>query len=158
MCILLCSALLGLYDALLSIGLLDPGSRWLSEPKLLELSDDIRSHLLEDASLGPRAEVVKRALRELARDEGGAMPALNFATIQNARLDKLLSDLLTLGHQQASFRLRPRIDTGMAERLQRSWMARFREKYFNIDQTRHLGLSKTSRLKDIVFNDTAADG
>jgi hypothetical protein len=36
-------------------------------------------------------------------------------------------------------------------------MARFREKYFNIDQIRHQNLSKTGRLKDIMFNDIAAD-
>ncbi|KAH6610437.1 hypothetical protein Trco_000457 [Trichoderma cornu-damae] len=146
-----------LYDALSSIGLLDPRSRCLSEPKLLELSDDVRSHLLRDASLGPRAEVVKRALRELVRDEGGGMPALDFAIIRNARLDKLVADMLALGHQQASLHLRPRIDTVMAERLQRLWMARFREKYFNIDEIRHLGLSKAGRLRDVIFNDTATD-
>jgi hypothetical protein len=150
-------SLLDIYDSLSSIGLLDPGSRRLNEPKLLELSDDIRSHLLEDASLGHRAEVVKRVLRELVRDESSGLPVLDFATIQNARLDKLLADMLTLGHQQTSLHLRPRIDTLMAERLQRLWMARFREKYFNIDQIRHLSLSTTGRLKDVMFNNTTAD-
>ncbi|KAL7946309.1 PUA-like domain-containing protein [Trichoderma barbatum] len=140
------------YEVLLSIGLLESKNKRLNEPKLLELSDDIRSHLVEDASLGPRAEVVKRALRELVRDESSAIPVMEFAIIQNARLDKLLSDMLTVGHQQASFHLRPRIDIVTAERLQRLWMARFREKYFNIDQTRHLGLSKTGALKDIWLN------
>ncbi|KAL7798497.1 hypothetical protein V8C37DRAFT_399267 [Trichoderma ceciliae] len=128
-----------LIGSLSSTGLIDSRSRRLSESKLVELSDDIRSHLAEDASLGPRAEVVKTALRELVRDEGSGMPVLDFVTVQNARLDKLLSDMLAIGHQQASFHLRPRIDTVMAERLQRLWMARFREKYFNIDQIRHLG-------------------
>lgn len=147
-----------IYDALSSIGLLDPGTRRLNEPKLLELSDDIRAQLLEGASLGDSAEIAKRTLRELVRDESGAIPVLDFATIQNARLDKLLSDMLTLGHQQALLPLRSRVDTLMAERLQRLWMARFREKYFNIDQIRHQNLSKSSRLKDIMFNDAATDG
>lgn len=146
-----------IYDALSPMGLIDPGSRRLSEHKLLELSDDIRAHLLEDASLGDSAEVVKRTLRELVRDESGAMPVLDFATIQNARLDKLLSDILALGHQQTSLHPRPRIDTLTAERLQRLWMARFREKYFNIDQIRHQSLSKTGRLKDVTFNNAATD-
>lgn len=146
-----------IYDALSPIGLLEPGAKRLSEPKLLELSDDIRAHLLEGVSLGDSAEIVKRTLRELVRDESGAMPALDFVTIQNARLDKLLSDMLTLGHQQASLHPRSRVDTLMAERLQRLWMARFREKYFNIDQIRHQSLSKTGRLKDVMFNDTATD-
>ncbi|KAL7937568.1 PUA-like domain-containing protein [Trichoderma chlorosporum] len=137
-----------LYAALLSIGLLDSRNKRLDEPKLLELSDDIRSYIVEDASLGPRAGVVKRALRELARDEISAIPAMDFATIQNARLDKLISDMLTLGHQQVSLHLRPHIDIAVAERLQRLWMARFRDKYFNIDQIRHLSLSKTGILKD----------
>ncbi|UKZ80605.1 hypothetical protein TrVFT333_008367 [Trichoderma virens FT-333] len=147
-----------LYSALLSIGLLDSRNKRLDDAKLLELSDDIRSHLVQDASLGPRAGVVKRALRELVRDESSAIPAIGFATIQNARLDKLLSDILTLGHQQASSHLRPRIDTDMAERLQRLWMARFREKYFNVDQTRHQNLSNTGTLKDVVFNNITSDG
>lgn len=147
-----------IYDALSSIGLLDPGTRRLNEPKLLELSDDIRAHLLEGASLGDSAEIIKRTLRELVRDESGAIPVLDFATIQNARLDKLLSDMLTLGHQQALLPPRSRVDTFMAERLQRLWIARFREKYFNIDQIRHQNLSKSSRLKDIMFNDAATDG
>ncbi|GFP53894.1 hypothetical protein TASIC1_0003027200 [Trichoderma asperellum] len=129
-----------IYDALSPMGLIDPGSRRLSEPKLLELSDDIRAHLLEDASLGDGAEVVKRTLREL-----------------NARLDKLLFDILALGYQQTSLHPRPRIDTLTAERLQRLWMARFREKYFNIDQIRHQSLSKTGRLKDVTFNIAATD-
>ncbi|KAM0462835.1 hypothetical protein ACHAPV_003660 [Trichoderma viride] len=146
-----------IYDALSSIGLLDPGTRRLNEPKLLELSDDIRAHLLEGASLGDSAEIIKRTVRELVRDESGAIPVLGFATIQNARLDKLLSDMLTLGHQQALLSPRSRVDTLMAERLQRFWMARFREKYFNIDQIRHQNLSKTGRLKDIMFNDEATD-
>ncbi|KAK1245059.1 hypothetical protein MKX08_004688 [Trichoderma sp. CBMAI-0020] len=146
-----------IYDALSSIGLLDPGTRRLNEPKFLELSDDIRTHLLEGASLGDSAEIIKRTVRELVRDESGAIPVLDFATIQNARLDKLLSDMLTLGHQQALLSPRSRIDTLMAERLQRLWMARFREKYFNIDQIRHQNLSKTGRLKDIMFNDVATN-
>ncbi|PON28036.1 hypothetical protein TGAM01_v203173 [Trichoderma gamsii] len=147
-----------IYDALSSIGLLDPGTRRLNEPKLLELSDDIRAHLLEGASLGDSAEIIKRTLRELVIDESGAIPVLDFATIQNARLDKLLSDMLTLGHQQALLPPRSRVDTFMAERLQRLWIARFREKYFSIDQIRHQNLSKSSRLKDIMFNDAATDG
>ncbi|KAL6698845.1 PUA-like domain-containing protein [Trichoderma pleuroticola] len=137
-----------LYVALLSIGLLDSRNKRLNESKLLELSDDIRFHLNEDASLGPRAGVIKRALRELVKDESSIMPAMDFAIVQNARLDKLLSDILTLGHQQASSHLRPRIDIVMAERLQRLWMARFREKYFNIDQIRQQNLSSTGILKD----------
>lgn len=146
-----------IYDALSPVGLLDPGSRRLSEPKLLELSDDTRAHLLEDASLGDSADIIKRILRELVRDESGAMPVLDFGTIQNARLDKLLSDMLTLSHQQTSLHPRLRIDTLMAERLQRLWMARFREKYFNIDQIRYQNLSKIGRLKDVTFNNAAAD-
>ena len=130
----------------------------MNEPKLLDLSDEIRSHLLEDASLGPRAEMVKRVLRELVRDEGAAIPVVSLATIQNARLEKSLSDILTLGHQQASASLRPRLNIAMAERLQRSWVARFREDFFNIDQTRQEDLSKSSRLKDVVFNEKATNG
>jgi hypothetical protein len=71
--------------------------------------------------------------------------------------DKLLSDMLTPGYQQALSSPRSRVDTLMAERLQRLWMARFREKYFNIDQIRHQSLSKTGRLKDVMFNDAATD-
>ncbi|PTB67298.1 hypothetical protein BBK36DRAFT_1167704 [Trichoderma citrinoviride] len=137
------------HASLTPLGLLDFGGKGLNEPKLLDLSDEIRSHLLEDASLGPRAEMVKRVLRELVRDEGAAIPVVSLATIQNARLDKLLSDILTLGHQQASASLRPRLNIAMAERLQRSWVARFREDFFNIDQTRQEDLSKSSRLKDV---------
>lgn len=37
-------------------------------------------------------------------------------------------------------------------------MARFREKYFNIDQIRHQNLSSTGILKDVVFNNIASDG
>ncbi|KAL7963519.1 hypothetical protein V8C34DRAFT_1254 [Trichoderma compactum] len=147
-----------LYDTLLLIGLLDSKNKQLNVAKLLELSDDIRSHLVEDASLGPRAGVVMRALRELVRDESSIMPAMDFATIQNARLDKLLSDILTSGHQQASSHLRPQTDIVLAERLQRLWMARFREKYFNIDQIRHQNLSSTGTLKDVIFSNIASDG
>ncbi|KAL6867938.1 hypothetical protein J3F83DRAFT_761322 [Trichoderma novae-zelandiae] len=135
-----------LHGSLTPIGV---GGKPLNEPKLLDLSDEIRSHLLEDASLGPRAKIVKRVLGELVRDEGAAIPAVSFSTIQNARLDKLLSDILTLGHQQASAHHRPRFNMVMAERLQRSWMARFREQYFNIDQTRHEDLSQSGRLNDV---------
>lgn len=146
------------HGLLTPLEMFDFGGNGLNEPKLLDFSDEIRSHLLEDHSLGPWAETVKRVFRKLLRDEGAALPAVSFATIQNARLDKLLSDILTLGHQQVSSRLRPRLNIAIAERLQRSWMARFREEFFNIDQTRQEDLSKSSRLKDVVFNKKAANG
>ncbi|KOS21269.1 hypothetical protein ESCO_006774 [Escovopsis weberi] len=111
--------------------------------------------LVEERSLGAKSEEFTLFLKAVVKDECGSMPALEFATIRYARLDKLLSDIVNLANRQAAFYHQSRIDPSLSERLQRFWVARFRERYFNLDQSRYQTLAKTGRLRDVVFDETS---
>jgi hypothetical protein len=77
---------------------------------------------------------------------------IDFGTIQNARLDKLLSDIMNPGNRPSPLPTRFRDDVIMVEKLQRQWRARFKELYFTVDQDRYRILSKTGRLRDVEMS------
>lgn len=93
-------------------------------------------------------------LEAVLKDEVDGMPMIEFATIQNAHLDKLLSDIVSPGNRPIPTPTRFRDDVIVAERLQRMWRTRFLEGYFTIDQDRYHNLPRTGRLKDVVMNNT----
>ncbi|KAF7543880.1 hypothetical protein G7046_g9911 [Stylonectria norvegica] len=127
---------------------------------LLELCEAVRTHLATRKDLGPRWEEVMGFLGAVLKDEHAGMPLLQehskvpmleFATIESARLDKLLADILDPDKHPSPMPSRFRIDLDLAESLQRHWRRRFREAFFTIDQNRAKRLSTTGRLKDVVF-------
>ncbi|KAF4979641.1 hypothetical protein FZEAL_4198 [Fusarium zealandicum] len=130
----------------------------LDEDSLLEVCDTVRASLHEGRSLGPRWEEAMGFLAAILRDETDGMPVIEFAAIENARLDKLLLDIVDPENRPSPTPTRFDVDVRLAERLQRRWRARFREDYFTIDQERYLSLSKTGRLKDVEFNLESGSG
>lgn len=114
----------------------------------------MRLNLLQTKTLGPRAGEVRAFLGDMVKREYETKPSIHFSTIKNARLDKLLSDILKPANRPFQLPIQARADIAIARSLQRQWRARYREAYFDIDQTRYETLAKTGRLNNVIFNDT----
>ncbi|KAI1351659.1 hypothetical protein F5Y01DRAFT_324918 [Xylaria sp. FL0043] len=138
-------------------------SNELDEPswdrrKLLDLSDSIRLGLREGNIFGPNAEKLSNFLEAALKDEERKYPKLDFDTIEYARLDKLLSELLQFAETIKTSDLTPelllrfRVDVSEAKSLRRIWRRRFREQFFMINQHRCAILVEGGRLKDVAFN------
>ncbi|KAI1378214.1 hypothetical protein F4677DRAFT_412485 [Hypoxylon crocopeplum] len=130
---------------------------------LLELSDSVRGNLEREKNGGPDVGKLSKFLEAALRDEEqSGQPALDFGTIEYARLDKLLADLLhfaetiksilNLSPPPDKLPLQFRIDVLNAKSLRRLWRRRFRERYFMMDQHRCALLVEGGRLKDVSFN------
>ncbi|KAF4968269.1 hypothetical protein FSARC_4360 [Fusarium sarcochroum] len=119
--------------------------------QLLELCDTVRTSLHEGRP-EPRWDETIGFLKAVKRDEADGSRAIEFETIRNTHLDKLISDIIDPKYRH------PRVPTGfsndikLADQLQRLWIERFRGPYFNIEQNRYLDLSKTGRLRDVTLN------
>lgn len=127
---------------------------------LLDLCDAVRASLGGNKALGPRVEELRGFLEAALRDEGRKNPTLDFLTIQYARLDKLLADILAYadGLRRSSLAtelsLAFRVDISNAKSLRRAWRQRFREQYIMIDQ-RRAELLVQYGLRNIAFNNLA---
>ncbi|KAI1844055.1 hypothetical protein JX266_009728 [Neoarthrinium moseri] len=125
---------------------------------LLTLSDSVRASLQHDRSLGPDSEKLSRFLETVLKDEERRHPTLDFETIEHARLDKLLNEILLFVETMKTttfatdLPLRFRVDAAHCKKLQVIWRHRFREQYIMIDQLRCAVLVKGGRLKDVSFN------
>ncbi|KAF9872629.1 hypothetical protein CkaCkLH20_09808 [Colletotrichum karsti] len=143
-----------------------PGSAPLPSPsveplptkeELLELCDSVRTCLSRERSLGPDADKIQSLLERALKDELRHTPSLDFETLQYARLDKLLSDILDPAHRPSPIPLRFRADMAVAESLQKMWRTRFRDQYFSIDQVRQRSLSVGGEMRDISFTPEGQD-
>ncbi|KAI8625279.1 PUA-like domain-containing protein [Xylariaceae sp. FL1651] len=129
-----------------------------SHSTLLDLSDSIRAGLRRDNAVGPDAEKLSSFLEAVLRDEERKHPTLDFETIEYARLDKLLAELLLFADvikttgSTPELPLRFRVDVSHAKSLRRIWRRRFREQFFMMDQHRCAVLVEGGRLKDVSFN------
>ncbi|KAK3682689.1 hypothetical protein B0T22DRAFT_292187 [Podospora appendiculata] len=119
------------------------------------LSDAVRGAIaasgLFDCNLDTLGYFLDRALVEETLDN----PTISFETIKNARLDKLLADIINCAERgtigsAASFEL-----ASAAEALQRSWRSRYRGECFMIDEIRTIELATSGRLKGVSFVDPA---
>ncbi|KAG5658752.1 hypothetical protein KAF25_007305 [Fusarium avenaceum] len=119
--------------------------------KLLDLCDTIRAGLHEGRP-EPRWEEAMGFLAAVMRDEANGSRAIEFETIRNTHLDKLISDIMDPRFRHPRVPIRFSKDVQLAERLERKWIERFRGPYFNIEQNRYDDLPKTGRLKDVVLN------
>ncbi|PHH91083.1 hypothetical protein CDD83_1711 [Cordyceps sp. RAO-2017] len=135
------------------------GKPCLNERALLELCDAARAGLADSSVAEPAvADKVAEFLRAAVRDEAYGIATVAFSTILHARLDKLVADVLSPEGRAGTGQPHPWLDYSMAERLQRHWRARFRERYFDIDQMRYSSLSKAGRLSHVAFVDKDKDG
>ncbi|KAI1212932.1 PUA-like domain-containing protein [Annulohypoxylon truncatum] len=69
---------------------------------LLDLSDSVRASLQHDKTIGPDYDKLSEFLEAALRDEELRHPGLDFETVEYARLDKLLAELL---HHAGSLRI-----------------------------------------------------
>ncbi|KAI1134153.1 PUA-like domain-containing protein [Hypoxylon sp. FL0543] len=154
---------------------------------LLELSDQIRASLQRTKTAHPHADKLSAFLEAALRDSElrPGRPTLDFETIEYARLDKLVAEVLDLAETvsvPSSHNLhlvggagkgatggerkemeeavpclsRYRADMANAKALLRVWRRRFREPYFMMDQHRAALLVGEGRLKDVSFNSSLA--
>ncbi|KAI8962498.1 hypothetical protein F5Y11DRAFT_347482 [Daldinia sp. FL1419] len=138
---------------------------------LLELSDSVRANLRHYKSLGPDTEKLCSFLEAALKDEEQQWghPTLDIETIEHARLDKLLTEILQFVERMkgvpdpsmvtnavtSTLPLRFRVIISHAKNLWRAWRRRFREQYFMMDQYRCAALVKGGRLKDVSFKSTS---
>ncbi|KAK6949993.1 hypothetical protein Daesc_008316 [Daldinia eschscholtzii] len=136
---------------------------------LLELSDSVRTNLKHYRSVGPDTEKLSGFLEAALRDEEQQWghPTLDIETIEYARLDKLVAEILQFAEKMkaaqgplivgaSNFTLQFRVIISHAKNLWRAWRRRFREQYFMMDQYRCAALVKGGRLKDVSFNTSPA--
>ncbi|KAF3770145.1 hypothetical protein M406DRAFT_245904 [Cryphonectria parasitica EP155] len=139
--------------------------RW-NVPKLLELSDLVRSALSKGANLSSqKLEELNFVLDMLLVDKLDEEHKITFSVIQRARLDKLLADMLRAHDKEATavplgdnaIETGLRSETETASSLQRCWQSRFESDYLAIDKYRYEDLMSGS-LRDMVWSATASDG
>ncbi|KAI1180025.1 hypothetical protein F4777DRAFT_598992 [Nemania sp. FL0916] len=136
----------------------EPAEPGWNRAKLLSLSDSIRARLRSGIDLGMDSEKLSSFFDAALKDEERNYPTLDFETIEYARLDKLLAELLQFADRIKASNLMPevllrfRINISRAKSLQRYWRRRFREQLFMIDQHRCAILVEGGRLKDVSFN------
>ncbi|KAL7626316.1 hypothetical protein AAE478_003088 [Parahypoxylon ruwenzoriense] len=158
-----------------SLTLTEASSSSWDREVLLSLSDSVRESLRRDGTVGPAAEklsgFLEAALQDEEETEDGGQPLLDFETIEYARLDKLLAEILrlfgslrvygpdstvmtttTTKAQVDNVAPRFRIDVSHAKSLSRAWRRRFREQYFMMDQRRSAVMVEGGRLKDVSFD------
>lgn len=116
------------------------------------LSDSIRSALRDERVPGADADKLSNFLEVAVKDEEKRYPTLDLETVEFARLDKLLNEILVFSESIQDMPLRFRVDVSNAQRLRRAWRRRFRERYFMMDQARCAVLISGGRLKDVSFN------
>lgn len=124
---------------------------------LLSLSDSIRASIKHDESVGPDAGKLGIFLEAVLEDEERTHPTLDLETIEHARLDKLLNELLEFAElmkvtsHAVELPLRLRVDIAHCKKLRHIWRHRFREQYAMIDQLRCAVMVKGGRLKEVSF-------
>jgi hypothetical protein len=140
--------------------------------ELLALSDSVRAGLRSNNNVafgvGPEADKLSSFLEAALNDEDRKYPTLDFQTIEYARLDKMVAEILlfadTMGTSSSSggvllalsseHMLRFRADVSLVKGLRRLWRRRFREQFFMMDQHRCAVLVDGGRLKDVSFSNS----
>ena len=130
---------------------------FLDKKSLLKLCDAVRANLQESKVMGPEGNHVMAFLGDVVKDEYGGHEAIEFETIRDARLDKLLADIISRENRPIPTPTKVRADISITECLERQWRARFRQEYFDIDQKRYLALPTTDLLRDVTFDPQIED-
>ncbi|OBS18543.1 hypothetical protein FPOA_10271 [Fusarium poae] len=118
---------------------------------LREMCDTVRTSLHEGRP-EPRWEEVMGFLKAVLRDENDGSRAIEFDTIRNTHLNKLISDIMDPKYRHPRVPTRFAADIQLVERLERKWIERFRGPYFHIEEHRYRELPKKGRLRDVTPN------
>lgn len=136
----------------------DESEKIALDPKeLLELSDSIRASIRLEESVGANASKLSVFLEVIVKDEERRRPRVTFETIQHARLDKLLDELIQFAallkatSQATELPLRFRVDAAHCKKVRALWRHRFWEQYAMIDQLRCAAMVKEGRLNKVSF-------
>ncbi|RGP68255.1 hypothetical protein FLONG3_8226 [Fusarium longipes] len=128
-----------------------PPRTGLDADVLREMCDSIRTNLHEGRP-EPRWEELMGFLKAVLRDENDGSRAIDFDTIRNTHLDKLISDIMDSRYRHPRVPTRFSTDLQLVERLERKWIERFRGPYFHIELHRYRELPRTGRLRDVTLN------
>ncbi|KAK7918279.1 Peptidyl-prolyl cis-trans isomerase pin4 [Apiospora marii] len=144
----------------------ESGSRpkW-DKTTLLDLSDRVRHLMKHEKSLEPENSNLKNFLEDAVKDEMYTDPALDFACIENAHLDKLVQEVIEFARLLKDTNYATVLHLGywvmvaqvdklqdLAAKLQNAWRQRFLEQYLFIDNYRTSDLVRTGRLREVSFN------
>ncbi|KAK8092095.1 YDG/SRA domain-containing protein [Apiospora hydei] len=132
---------------------------------LLSLSDRARHAMKYEKSLETENTNLKNFLEDAVRDEMYTDPALTFACIEYAHLDKLLEDVIEFARLLKDTNYATVLHLGywvmvaqvdklqdLASKLQNAWRQRFLEQYLLIDNHRMKDLVRVGRLREVSFN------
>ena len=118
---------------------------------LLGLSDSVRLSLAERKSFGPNTNRLAEFLEAALVGEASDVLHIDLETITEARLDKLLVEILNFAKPPFARQSQVHCIVASASSLQRLWRARGRAGYFAIDERRAHKLVHSGRLKDVRF-------
>lgn len=130
----------------------------LNVEHLGDIADSVRASLRARNGLGSKGEELMKVLGTAVKSEYDGVPIIDLETLKQARLDKLLADMVNKDYHQEDMPLKLRAHLSVAESLQRQWRMRFRGSYFSIDHTRYLYLTGIGgRLHNLIFNHASKD-
>lgn len=121
---------------------------------LLWLSDTVRAAMSDkdsNRSFGRASDSLLRFLERAMLEETIGPAELDFDTIKQAHLDKLVAEMIEFGKQETASSARALRYATHAVQLQRLWRTRYKAQYFTIDEIRTQDLVATGRLKDVRF-------
>ncbi|KAK8123505.1 Peptidyl-prolyl cis-trans isomerase pin4 [Apiospora kogelbergensis] len=132
---------------------------------LLDLSDRVRYFIKHEKTLEPENTNLKHVLEDAIKDEMYTDPALTFACIEYARLDKLVQEVMEFARLLKDTNYANSLHLGywvmvaqvdklqdLASKLQNAWRQRFLEQYLFIDNYRANDLLMVGRLREVSFN------
>lgn len=118
-----------------------------------------------EKSLEPENTNLRNFLEDAVKDEVYTDPALDFACIENAHLDKLVQEVIEFARLLKDTNYVTVLHLGywvmvaqvdklqdLAAKLQNAWRQRFLEQYLFIDNYRTSNLVRTGRLREVSFN------
>ncbi|KAM7196034.1 hypothetical protein V8F20_007228, partial [Naviculisporaceae sp. PSN 640] len=114
---------------------------------LLWLSDTVRASMSAvdaNRSFGQASSSLIMFLERAVQEETSGTSKLNFETIRQAHLDKLVADMIEFGKRETGSAKSLGYAT-QAGHLQRIWRARYKVQYFMIDEIRTIDMMTTGR-------------
>ncbi len=111
----------------------------------------MRLSLAEKKNFGPNANRLAEFLEAVLVGEANDVLHIDLETITEARLDKLLVEILDVAKPPFARQPQNHCIITSARSLQRLWRARGKAGYFAIDERRAHKLVHSGRLKDVRF-------
>lgn len=89
-------------------------------------------------------------LERAIQEEAAGIPKINFETLKQAHLDKLIADMIEIGKRETASARALEYAT-KAEHIQQIWRTRYQMQYLMIDETRTTDMMTTGRLHNVRF-------